>query len=498
MVQAGKGVDSMNPQARYLGLIDLNPKSPTYGCADRNYWHYFDGKGFPVGSFQVGMLGFYLYGLDWVSDALLHFWTKQIEKKGMLDEYFLNQKSFCATAHTAYAAAILMALMNRDRRQPNSAALEALSTALRNLASDHERPESANQSLAAQVALDVARGNLGLSLDLPDFTVPRSGELPLEYGGFDLAYSLKCIDLCVYAISVLPLNRQGFYVDLLNSMLKALNEISAFGFHPGLSSRGNPHRIVGGLTKLARVSPTANRILKFVTGQIPEMTSEAEADDKYFSFFHFNSLALDKLDLPHIELSEHTPVGSRELFWPDLGIAAIRHGEECWVLSSCRGGAALQINGQMRNFVHGLVSEIDGDVLSPCERASAHLLFNSQKKSARLTFKYANAKSSVMLAQNWVFQFALKFLMNSPLAGLVRRRIYARSTAKINAMDSLTLDLIWGGLSVESKWRTIQPGLNPNWVGNWSFTDGHATRQHAQLDRVFLSRPQSSEPLREL
>src|SRR5437588_9163562 len=92
---------------RALGMIDQNPLSRTAGCGDRAFWHYQDGKGFAVGSFQVAMLGL-SYAAELFPESRERFrsasflakqWSaREILRRGALDEYFSNQKSFCATA----------------------------------------------------------------------------------------------------------------------------------------------------------------------------------------------------------------------------------------------------------------------------------------------------------------------------------------------------------------------------------------------------------------
>src|SRR5437588_7027685 len=89
---------------RALGMIDLNPLSRTAGCCDRDFWHYQDGKGFAVGSFQVAMLGFFAASkafpensshFEIAQQLALEWWEKEVVKFGALPEYYRGQESFC-------------------------------------------------------------------------------------------------------------------------------------------------------------------------------------------------------------------------------------------------------------------------------------------------------------------------------------------------------------------------------------------------------------------
>ena len=102
---------------RMISLLDRRPWSPTYGCFDREYWHYKTLIEFPRANFQAAVWGLALLYktpfpgnefagnpqvLDWIH-AALKFWAGMRHADGSLDEWYRNERSFCVTAYTAAA-----------------------------------------------------------------------------------------------------------------------------------------------------------------------------------------------------------------------------------------------------------------------------------------------------------------------------------------------------------------------------------------------------------
>ena len=101
---------------RLLGQVDRRPLSPTFGCADRQFWHY-KVTDFPCAMLQetaLSMAG--LYALDfpgnsyyrnpllrsWV-EAAVAYWARIQHRDGSFDEFYPHEHSFSATAFTLYA-----------------------------------------------------------------------------------------------------------------------------------------------------------------------------------------------------------------------------------------------------------------------------------------------------------------------------------------------------------------------------------------------------------
>ncbi len=186
---------------RILGLGDRDAESLTYGCFDRNYWHYklID---FPNIRFQEAALILALlykhksiekfYQNEKVAAlafGALEFAFSQQNNDGSFNEAYPFERSFCGTAFAggALAESLLMLGSNRWEQQLIK---------LGNWLSTHNNPEVANQMVAAantlyllylltqdKVYRDASYHKIALLLEQKGY----ARFLP-EYGGFDLGY----------------------------------------------------------------------------------------------------------------------------------------------------------------------------------------------------------------------------------------------------------------------------------------------------------------------
>lgn len=99
------------------GLVDRNPFSPTYGCFDREYWHYRT-RDFACGMSQEFVLPFallYTYpfpGNIWhghtrmreIAIAGIEYARKASHRDGTCDDYFPYERAMGALAFSTYAA----------------------------------------------------------------------------------------------------------------------------------------------------------------------------------------------------------------------------------------------------------------------------------------------------------------------------------------------------------------------------------------------------------
>lgn len=111
---------------RLLGQLDRNKNSSTYGCFDRNYWHYKI-TDFPSARHQEAALTLaLLYNLDrkgnpyfknenilrWLN-ASLKFWCNIQNKDGSFNEWYPNEKSFAVTGFSSYAVSECLLTLNK-------------------------------------------------------------------------------------------------------------------------------------------------------------------------------------------------------------------------------------------------------------------------------------------------------------------------------------------------------------------------------------------------
>jgi hypothetical protein len=117
---------------RILGQLDRNKNSKTYGCFDRNYWHYkvID---FACARHQEAALTLALLYklsqkdnpyyknksiLNWIN-AALKFWCIIQNKDGSLNEWYPNERSFVAAAFSSYAISESLILLGKEIKNKN-------------------------------------------------------------------------------------------------------------------------------------------------------------------------------------------------------------------------------------------------------------------------------------------------------------------------------------------------------------------------------------------
>ncbi len=99
---------------RLLSMVDRNSCSPTYGCFDRGYWHYRTLIDYAAPLHQENALTLIIVAqqapeapganeLRALAGAALAFWCGLQRRDGSFDEFYPNERSFVATAFTAYA-----------------------------------------------------------------------------------------------------------------------------------------------------------------------------------------------------------------------------------------------------------------------------------------------------------------------------------------------------------------------------------------------------------
>ncbi len=200
---------------RFLSFIDLDPLSPTFGCADRDYWHYRSIKTFPVSTFQNTAL---IFALWWknaggeVSErktdlraglALIDFWAKSINKDGSFQENYQNESSFIGTAFSLYHVSEALIILGSQAAKQDfdiyCRAVEKSADWLSSKSSDF----CANQNCAAAAALVSASVLLNKEsflthaqslIQSTHSMMDREEGWLYEYGGFDPGYTTVALD----------------------------------------------------------------------------------------------------------------------------------------------------------------------------------------------------------------------------------------------------------------------------------------------------------------
>ncbi len=301
--------------SRILSLQDNNPLSPTYGCLDRNYWHFKTIIDFPSATYQQAILGLAeLYTntnkkrpfsespvlKDRIVSGLM-YWCKIQNKDGSLNEYYQNDHSFCPTAFTAFAAAKTFYICENLFNDSQKIIIKNSLLKAGNWLSEHSYPEVQNQMIASMNALYFISMTLKNEKIKSAFLKRRSEVLNAqdeegwfsEYNGADIGYSFVAIDL--FANYLEKRNDK----EVLKAVEKLLKFIINF-IHPDgtigstYGSRCTSHIMPYGIIYFSQFDfPEALELLEWynIHNQQQEIINPLQIDDKYFSYFYFNSYA---------------------------------------------------------------------------------------------------------------------------------------------------------------------------------------------------------------
>jgi hypothetical protein len=343
---------------RAMTLQDANPRSRTFGCCDRAYWQYRTVSGFPAATMQQLALPFaILYMTPFAGNAhagdpamleraasAMLAWCAAQHRDGSCDEWYRNERSYCATAFTAFAVSETLLLL-RDRL--DAARRERITGHLLRAArwlEERFNPEVANQNLAACAAL---RNTFRLTEESRHRDAFRetwratAGQLDpegwfREYGGADPGYALLALDLLAC------LHRAGAGDDVDDAAARCARWLSSLACGEGslagrLGSRGTAHGFPFGASYFADRSPesaalAAHLLRGLDLGVLP---GPADADDRYLAYFYLPHFALACTAAP-FTAAPGAP-GAPFTAWPRSGFVVRRDRA---------GGAAVSLRRQ--------------------------------------------------------------------------------------------------------------------------------------------------------
>lgn len=319
--------DIVEQTPRLLGLLNRNPISETYGCFDRQYWHYSTSD-FPCARLQEAVLTLALlykieskrnpyYGkeqiLNWVN-AGLKFWVKIQEKNGSFNEWYPKENSFVATAFSSYAVSETLLQLGNNIIEKEKI-LYALKKA-GNWIIGRDEKNVTNQETGAIISL------YNIYLLSGDEKYKKSADKKVkflinnqteegwfwEYGGADIGYLSLAIDYLAKYYQKMGDNR------ILKILEKAVNFCSYF-IHPDLTSGGDygsrntEYLIPHGFEFLSKELPNAALISAHIRESLENKVtiSPFSLDDRYLCYIGYTYLQahLDSSDFSLIDSPQY-------------------------------------------------------------------------------------------------------------------------------------------------------------------------------------------------
>ncbi|HQF86044.1 MAG TPA: hypothetical protein PLN26_02350 [Acidobacteriota bacterium] len=294
---------------RLLGQLDRDADSPTFGCFDRDYWHYKI-RDFASAILQQGMvvieclrrpeapdnpLRGHPLAIRWV-DGALRFWAAQQLGDGSFNEYYPGEHGFPPTAFSLRAA--LLVLRSRGLTDPDVRIVAAIQKAARWLIR-HTETEALNQEAAALAALALARRLPGIRLDadrlmarLDRFLARQSAEgwFP-EYGGADTGYLSVTLD-CLW--DLFEATGELRFRDALDRGAAYIATLIAVSGEtpPAVNSRNTDYILPYGLVRAAAHNPLAAAVVRALFQRADTAAHPlARTDDRYLCHYVYASCA---------------------------------------------------------------------------------------------------------------------------------------------------------------------------------------------------------------
>lgn len=386
-----------------LSHFNRNKYSFSFGCFDRNFWHYKI-VDIPSARFQEGVLILALIYIDseiqffqkkkikeWIEGAL-QFWLKIQNRDGSFNEWYPQEKSFVATAFSSYAISETLLLVSDIKKREK--VVFGLKRAADWLIGKREK-QALNQNAGALAAL------YNIFLLTGDRRYQKESERFLEflkksqneegwffeYGGPDIGYLSLTLDyLAKYYLkskdkTVFPLVEKGLF--FLSHFIHP--DGSAGGIY---GSRNTAYLIPSGIEILANFMPLARKISSVLQEGIRNnyIISAKIFDDRYLIQNGYTYLEASwqlkqrnfkeekEIALPHLVYGEK--------HFPQAGIL-IKSTPRFYCIISYKKGGAFYFYDRIKKigiYNSGLLLKFRKKLYTSCYLSSQNKIFFSPNK----------------------------------------------------------------------------------------------------------------------
>lgn len=337
---------------KILTLQDRNRLSPTYGCFDRNFWHYkiID---FPSGMAQEFVWPLALaYSLDlpenpyrnkeaireWVRAGILYA-AKSAHADGSCDDYFPFEKAGGAAAFSLLACAESYKLLGLQEPE----ALEFFARRADWLAHHNESGQLTNHQALIVLCLDCV-GELAGSdrwKEARNRRLERVMEWQnpegwfQEYEGCDPGYHSLTISLLARIYENTP--SEKLHVSLVRAIRLAASFVHPDGSYGGeYASRNTYNFFSHGFEVFGRHFPEALRINDQILTGLKNGLGACHADDHILGHHAWNYLLAWKDFV--MERPEPTPPSQGKTVYPNAGLMVERRGDATLFIAQNKGG----------------------------------------------------------------------------------------------------------------------------------------------------------------
>ena len=363
---------------RLLGAIDRNPFRPTYGCLDRQFWHYRTAC-FPSEMYQEGALPLALvyatqlpgnrwYGSQRVRElaiAAMRYSARSCHRDGSCDDYYPFERALGAAVFSLQAAAEAYRLLELD----DSELVAWFERRAEWLMENDESGRLTNHHALAALGLwrvgeitdnDVYRSAARTRIEQVLAWQDAEGWFE-EYGGADPGYQTVTIDCLA------KLRWATGDVRLDEPIARAVDFARHF-LHPDGSyggeygSRGTAHFYPHGFELLAGQLPAAAELAEGFLMSLEHGTFNRFNDDRMFAHRLANRIEAYQDWSPARPGTEEMK-RDVERHFPRAGLFVLREGARHTVVSTARGGIVKHFDSGRRTTDAGLIVALeDGTV----------------------------------------------------------------------------------------------------------------------------------------
>lgn len=348
---------------RVITQMDRDPDSPTFGCFDRNYWHY-KVRDFPSSILQQGVFTLELIRKGEISFdatqetiekwcvAAINALSNQMNKSGAVSEYYPNENSYPAAAFSLSSACKVMA--DWQRSAPHLLELidwNSFEKLAEHVASRVEL-EAANQQAIGLAGIALAK-KIGITSVTEQhieehadrfFKSQHSEGWFKEYGGADFGYLSVTIDALV---DYYDATRDERALDAIDNAITFLAVcIGADGKLPStLNSRNTDYVVPYGIVRTAARNKTASWIVDTLFSDMNKpIHFLGSIDDRYHAHYIYASVVRS---LPHLnDMAESRPFDHKKEYWlSGCGYWIFWSDEEDWtVFVGTKKGGVIRIH----------------------------------------------------------------------------------------------------------------------------------------------------------
>lgn len=393
-------------------LVDRNPLSPTYGCFDREYWHYRT-LDFPCGMSQEFVLPFALlyknpypgnpwYGVERmreIAEAGIRFAMKSSRKDGTCDDYYPYERAMGALVFSTYAAAESYRLLKMD----NPEIVEFFDKRCRHLAAHNETGRLSNHqaltALAAYTVYEITGDSAHKKLAEERAELTTSWQHPeegwfQEYEGADPGYH-SC------SIAFLGKYLKKSQDERLIEPLKKAVEFAAYFMHPDGSyggeygSRNTYHFYPHGFEVMAPFTPLAAQVNDLYLRGLTRGKRYHLDDDRLCCHLVYDWLQAWEDWHPHRPEEKLEERPNFEKWMPHAGLAVTKK-DRYYAVANLRKGGVTKVydeEGCLGSDTGLLIKTDEGKTLTPHLMDEEHqVAAEPEKNTFTVEGRYAVAK----------------------------------------------------------------------------------------------------------